>query len=149
MTIEEAIFYSKEKTSMINSRTLVSYVTGYVVNKLSNHFKEELTKEQIDDLNKNLEELLNNKPLQYITNSVNFCGLDLYVDENVLIPRFETEELVQNTIEFLKEYNNPKILDLCCGSGAIGLALKDRIHNSNVTLSDISNKALEVAKRNK
>ena len=149
MTIEEAIFYSKEKTSMINSRTLVSYVTGYKINEISNHFKEEVTKEQIDKLNKCLEELLNNKPLQYITNSVNFCGLDLYVDENVLIPRFETEELVQNTVEFLKEFNNPKILDLCCGSGAIGLALKDRINNSNVTMSDISNKALAVAKRNK
>lgn len=93
----------------------------------------------------------NNKPLQYIIGNVNFCGYIYKVNKNVLIPRFETEQLVEETIKIIKkEFNkeNISILDLCTGSGCIGITLKKELINVNVTLSDISKKALKVAKYN-
>lgn len=91
------------------------------------------------------------KPLQYVIGNVSFCGLNLNIDERVLIPRFETEELVDNTYNYILDYfsgKNVSILDLGCGSGAIGLALKSKFSDSSVTLVDISEDALDVAKSN-
>ena len=89
-------------------------------------------------------------PIQYALNSVNFYGLDFYVDERVLIPRFETEELVYNTNIYIKKYfdKNSNILDLGTGSGCIGLSLKYLNPDCSVTLSDLSPYALEVASIN-
>ena len=89
-------------------------------------------------------------PIQYALNSVNFYGLDFYIDERVLIPRFETEELVYNTNIYIKKYfeKNSKILDLGTGSGCIGLSLKYLNPDCSVTLSDLSPYALEVASLN-
>ena len=88
-------------------------------------------------------------PVQYIVGNVNFYGYTYKVNKNVLIPRFETEELVENTIKLIKEKFNRKvsILDLCTGSGCIGITLKQEL-DADVTLSDISKKALKVAKIN-
>ena len=147
MTIEDAIIYGKKFISSTDTKMLISQVTGYDALEIINYLHQILTKEQEDLFKKLVDARRNNKPIQYITNSVNFYGIDLYVDENVLIPRFETEELVENTINKLKEFNKPKVLDLCCGSGAIGIAIKSKIE-SDVTMSDISKNALEVAKRN-
>jgi release factor glutamine methyltransferase len=75
----------------------------------------------------------------------------LIVNENVLIPRFETEQLVENTIKLINaKFKDKKldILDLCTGSGAIGIRLKSEYQNYDITLSDISEKALEVASKN-
>ena len=86
------------------------------------------------------------KPIQYALNNMNFYGLDFYVDERVLIPRFETEELVYNVNYYLNKYfnKNSKVLDLGCGSGCIGLTLKHLNNNLELTLSDLSPYALEV-----
>ncbi|MBQ8891861.1 MAG: peptide chain release factor N(5)-glutamine methyltransferase [Bacilli bacterium] len=93
----------------------------------------------------------NGKPIQYALNNVNFYGLDFYVDERVLIPRFETEELVYNVNYYLNKYFKPhaSILDLCTGSGCIGLTLKHLNHDLNITLSDLSPYALEVCDINR
>ncbi len=75
----------------------------------------------------------------------------MIVNENVLIPRFETEQLVENTIKLINaKFKDKKldILDLCTGSGAIGIRLKSEYQNYDITLSDISEKALEVASKN-
>lgn len=92
-----------------------------------------------------------NEPINYIINSKEFYDMNYYVDNRVLIPRFETELLVEKTIEEIKKYKttNLDILDLCCGSGNIGLTLKNKIKDLNVDLSDISKEALEVTKINK
>lgn len=89
------------------------------------------------------------KPLQYIVGTAAFYDLTLKVNENVLIPRFETEYLVEKTINYAKKYfeNKINILDIGTGSGAIALTLKKYL-NSEVTASDISEKALEIAKEN-
>ncbi len=88
-------------------------------------------------------------PLQYLIGDVDFYGYKIKVDENVLIPRFETEYLVEKTLNLLKKYNfeNPNILDLATGSGCIAIALKKEI-TSNVSALDYKNNVLEIAKQN-
>ena len=91
--------------------------------------------------------LLNGEPLQYILGYTYFCNLKIRVDNNVLIPRPETEEICRLIIE--REHNkSPKILDVCTGSGCIALALKNGIYGASVDGVDISEGALEVAKEN-
>ncbi len=86
-------------------------------------------------------------PVQYIVGNVDFYGITLKVNKNVLIPRFETEELVSKVIEYSKNFNNPKVADIGTGSGAIAIALSKKI-SCEVTATDISCEALEVAREN-
>ena len=92
-----------------------------------------------------------NYPVQYIVGNVDFYGYTYKVTKDTLIPRFETEELVENTIKFIKEKFNTlvDILDIGTGTGCIGITLKQELKDTNVTISDISKKALKVAKYNK
>ena len=102
-----------------------------------------------DELEEGLDKLKKGIPVQYIVGNVNFYGNILKVNENVLIPRFETEILVEKTIEYAKKYlKEPlKIIDLGTGSGAIAITLKKKL-NSIVTAVDISKEALKVAEEN-
>ena len=95
-----------------------------------------------------LIEIVNGRPLQYITNKQEFMGLDFYVDENVLIPQPDTEILVEEVINACKSFDDVYVLDICTGSGAIGISIAKNVNDATVTLSDISNKALEIAKKN-
>lgn len=150
MTIEEAVIYGKKYISSIDTKMLISWVTTYDALDIINHLNEHLTQSEEEMFKKLVDARKNDKPIQYITNSANFYGIELFVNEDVLIPRFETEELVENTMKILKKnFANPKILDLCCGSGAIGIALKTKLDSCDVTMSDISTKALNVAKANR
>lgn len=103
---------------------------------------------KVDLLGYNIAKRLTNMPVQYILNKAYFCGLPFYVDENVLIPRFDTEVLVEEIINLTKENKNIKILDMCTGSGAIAIALKRLGNFETVDALDISDKAIEVAKKN-
>ena len=87
-------------------------------------------------------------PLQYILGEAFFCGHRFTVDPRVLIPRPETELLCVWALDILKDYSDPSVLDLCCGSGCIGLSLKAASPEIRVTLSDISADALDVAAEN-
>jgi len=100
-------------------------------------------------LEEGIKRLDNNEPVQYIVGNVDFYGNLLEINNNVLIPRFETEELVEKTIKYIKEYFSYPIdiVDVGTGSGCIALTLKMKT-NSNVDAVDISSKALEVAKKN-
>jgi len=89
------------------------------------------------------------EPVQYIVGDVNFYGNIINVDKRVLIPRFETEELVEKTVEYIKKhYQNPNIVDLGTGSGCIAITLKKMFPNSNIDAVDISLDALELAQEN-
>lgn len=150
MTVEELIVYGKGKISSDHAKMLLSSYLD--VNPLE--LLTILDKEVDSDIEKlyksSLEALKENKPIQYVIGNVNFYGLKFIVNKNVLIPRFETEELVEQVVEYTKDLNKDKIkiLDLGCGSGAIGLTLKSILKDSEVTLTDISKEALEVAKLN-
>lgn len=115
----------------------------------------ELDKKELIKLNKWNEQTISllekSYPVQYIIGYVDFYGLKINVNEFTLIPRYETEYLIELTLKEIKKMNlaNPKILDLCTGSGAIGLTLKSLLPSSEVTLSDISKDALMVANKNK
>ncbi len=95
-----------------------------------------------------IRERLVGKPFQYIINRQNFCGFNFYVDEAVLIPRFDTECLVEEVVLDNKNNNNLDILDLCTGSGAIAVSLGKLGGYNNISASDISARALEIARKN-
>ena len=109
---------------------------------LKKYLKDKTLDEGIELLNKGI-------PVQYIVGNVDFYGYNFKVNENVLIPRFETEELVEKTIKYINKYFNKKvdILDLGTGSGCIAITLKKEL-DCNVDAVDISSKALEIAKLN-
>ena len=110
-------------------------------------FDDELKNESkiIEDIKR----VVNGEPYQYVINEAEFYGLKLYVDKNVLIPRLETEELVDTLIhKYLNINYNYVVADIGTGSGCIALAMKKHIQNANVFAVDISNNALNVAKFN-
>lgn len=150
MTIQELINYGnqyldKKQVSLILS-TLLD-INPLELNLNNNKFVSDYF---ISKYKKVIDNILNGKPIQYALSNTCFYGYNFFVNENVLIPRFETEELVYYTLDYIKKYfDNPNILDLCTGSGCIGLTLKKECNNCNITLSDISEKALEVAYVNK
>ncbi|GAA0121263.1 MAG: peptide chain release factor N(5)-glutamine methyltransferase [Clostridium argentinense] len=87
-------------------------------------------------------------PIKYILGSSEFMGLNFSVKEGVLIPRPDTEILVEECIKIIKKNNLKYVCDVCTGSGAIGISIAHYINDSNVTLYDISNEALEITEKN-
>ena len=110
----------------------------------------ELSEAAIEKWNSILTELKQEKPIQYITGEAWFYGLQFEVNENTLIPRPETEELVEWILNSpITQHQTPiTILDIGTGSGCIPIALKSNVPQANVSAIDVSEKALEVAKRN-
>ena len=97
-----------------------------------------------------LKKICNNYPLDYLISKKNFYGYDFFVNEDVLIPRPETEELVKWILDDNNNLSGPKkVIDLCSGSGCIGIVISKENNNMDVTISDVSDKALEVCNRNK
>ena len=149
-TVEELLVFGKTHIHKTQAEMLLAILLN--VNSLELLL---MLDKQVDEetSNKYQEQVLlvkNNEPIQYVIGNVNFYGNTFVVNKNVLIPRFETEELVENTIKLINEmFDYPvNIIDLGCGSGCIGLSLKKKINSSKVTLLDISENALEVAKEN-
>lgn len=105
---------------------------------------KELDSNIIDDIN----QLENNVPVQYILGYTYFYKYKFKVNKNVLIPRFDTEVLIEQAIKIIKEKDNPKVIDIGTGSGCIAITLKKEIPSLNIYASDISKEALEVAKDN-
>lgn len=103
-----------------------------------------------DKLGDGIKRLNNGEPVQYIVGNVDFYGYKINVNKNVLIPRFETEELIFKTINLIKKNlnENIKVLDIGTGSGCISIALKKEIPGLDITAVDISEDALVVAKNN-
>ena len=109
---------------------------------------KEVTRSQRDEYIKNIKRLIMGEPLQYIIGVQEFMKLKFLVTKDVLIPQPDTEILVEEVIEILKNIQNPVILDLCTGSGAIAIAIAKYVQNVKIYASDISKKALEIAKQN-
>ena len=110
--------------------------------------KNEVTKEERDNYVKNIKRLISGEPLQYITGVQEFMKLNFIVNKDVLIPQPDTEILVEEVIKIANKMENPIILDLCTGSGAIAVSLAKNVPNAKIIATDISKKALEIAKYN-
>ena len=112
------------------------------------NFENEVSSHDLNTLKGYIKRRLENEPSQYIVGKSNFYGRNFYVDNNVLIPRPETEILINACIEFLSMKDNPEIIDIGTGSGCIGITLAKEIPSSNVIAIDYSEKALAVAEKN-
>jgi release factor glutamine methyltransferase len=113
-------------------------------------FDQPLKETEVVQLREMIRRRTQGEPLAYITGTKGFYGFDFKVNASVLIPRPETETLVEKALEYASQLENEKvnILDLGCGSGCIGLTLAKKIPNAKVTLVDISSQALQVAQAN-
>lgn len=132
----------------LKARLLLQYILKRPRQYLIVYDNEPITKKQQWEYFVNIEKLSQGIPLQHITHSQEFMKMDFYVNENVLIPRPDTEILVEEVIKIANKFENPKILDLCTGSGAIGISIAKYVKNSKIYAIDVSEKALEVAKIN-
>ncbi len=154
MTIKEIIIrYSKEleeisPTPRLDVETLLQKALDvdrlYILLNLERNLNED--EEKL--FNKFINERLNNRPIAYIVGNREFMGLDFYVQEGVLIPRPDTEVLVEEVIELGKNKGPINILDIGTGSGAITVSLAKYLDNAKVTSVDISDIALEIGKKN-
>ena len=151
MTVEELIIYGKKYLHSTHVKMLLADLLNVNPLELLNCLDKEVSEDIINEFKKRIEAMQSDKPIQYVIGNVNFYGNKFQVNENVLIPRFETEELVENTINYISKIfpnTNLKVIDLGTGSGCIGITLKKKIPELDVTLLDISPKALEVASMN-
>ena len=156
MNIKQALEEAKNilksnnfEDSNIIAKELLSYVLKKDKVYLTINSDTALTDTEYAEFTKYIEQIIDGKPLQYITQKQEFMGTEFFVNEDVLIPQPDTEILVETVLDICKRYSNQslRILDLCTGSGAIAISLS-KILNTQVFASDVSTKALEVAEKN-
>lgn len=155
MTIKETMRKGmiKLKTENITEPNLKSrLIMQYILNKPRQYLivydNQILTLRQEVDYFKAIKRLVQGEPIQHITHQQEFMKLNFFVDENVLIPRPDTEVLVEEVIKIARKTNARKILDLCTGSGAIAVSLAKYLDDVEITATDISDKSLRIAKKN-
>ena len=155
MKIEELLKFGRmelEKNNIgdafVISRLLVQHILKIDRNKLIIEREKEVEECKKEEYKNYIKEIIEGKPIQYITNNQEFMKLNFYVDKNVLIPQPDTEILVEKVLNMVDKNEKIKILDMCTGSGAIGVSLAYYLNKSQITLADISNEAIKVAKVN-
>lgn len=134
--------------SVSKARRLLAFVLDVKKEYLIINDNMEISPENEKKYNRYIDEIIEGKPIQYILEYQEFMGFKFKVTEDVLIPQPDTEILVEKTIEIAKTLERPRILDLCTGSGAIAISLSKLIPQAQITASDISEKALEIAQSN-
>ncbi len=112
------------------------------------HDDYKLSSEENERFQSILQRRANREPLQYITGKQEFFGLDFEVSPDVLIPRPETEMIVENALEILREFDNPRFCEIGVGSGCISIAILHALENASAVGLDISENALEIARKN-
>lgn len=154
MNLKEILKYGKEELiknniedASIIAKELAEHIFKITKSQMIANNDMEFSKDQTDNYINSIKKISTGIPIQYITNNQEFMNLNFYVDENVLIPQPDTETLVEEVINEYKE-KKCEILDLCTGSGAIAISLAKYINESNIVASDISMKALQIAKLN-
>ncbi|MCX8019094.1 MAG: peptide chain release factor N(5)-glutamine methyltransferase [Chitinophagaceae bacterium] len=157
MTFSESIFFVKEQlqrlydeseASFISDR-LLEHITGLPREKRFLKPHQQLTPDQQSRLQSYVERLLEHEPLQYVLQESWFAGMKFYVDQRVLIPRPETEELTEWLISHCRfPLGELNIIDIGTGSGCIAIVLKSRLKKATVWAADVSAAALEVARKN-
>lgn len=157
MTMQEATYLLLNKLRSIYPEGEASQVTDWIMESLTGSKKAErmlyknaaITDKEESQLQQFTERLMQHEPVQYVLNEAWFCGLKFYVDKNVLIPRPETEELVEWVITNCKfPVDTLSILDIGTGSGCIPITLKRKLRKAEVWSCDINEETLQVAKKN-
>ena len=148
MTISQILNEINKKIDYENSEILLQFVLNCNKNFLIVNKDNDISKENVELIKKYVNQIIEGKPIQYITNYQYFFENKFYVNEDVLIPQPDTEVLVEKAIEIIKKEKVKKVLDLCTGSGAIAISIKKQCQNVDMVASDISDKALEVAEKN-
>lgn len=155
MTIREILIKYMEKLSSISdtpkldTEILLQKAIGDVDRLyIQLNLDKKLSDEELKCFNEMINDRLNGRPIAYIVKNREFMALDFYVEEGVLIPRPDTEPLVEEVIELSKGMKDVTIVDIGTGSGAISVSLAKYIKNSYVYSLDISDKALSIGKKN-
>ena len=150
MTVEELLVLGKKHIHSDHAKILLANLINKNPLELLTCLDEIVEEEKVEIYKKEINALEEGKPIQYVLGNVNFYGNTFYINENVLIPRFETEELVEKTTNYINKYFTKPvdILDLGTGSGVIGLTLEKKVSTNSVDLVDISKEALEVTNKN-
>lgn len=155
MTIKEALNKgmimlknNNIESPKLKARLLLQYILKKPRQYLIVYDNEEISKKEQWEYFVNIEKISQGVPIQHITHTQEFMKMDFYINEDVLIPRPDTEILVEEVIKIASKINKPRILDLCTGSGAIGISIAKNVQNAEIYAIDISEKALEVAKKN-
>lgn len=153
-TLQYNIQFGKEKLKTLGIENYTFEVHLMLINitgldKVSLITKDyHLTDQMLQKYNCYLNQRLEGKPLQYILKECEFMGLNLYVNESVLIPRQDTELLVETAIDYIKQNKYKSILEIGTGTGCIPIAIAKNIDRVEITACDISKKALDIAKKN-
>ncbi len=137
--IEDFVFESKQ---------IIKHITGYSNAQILQKYTEQLTEFQENNLTVIIKQRLIRYPLQYILGRWNFFGREFFVGPGVLIPRSDTETLMDVCIENIKDKGEVKVLDLCAGSGCIGITVKGECPESEVTLVEKYEEALTYTEKN-
>ncbi len=145
----------EERDAKVQSELLYCHVREIEMGQLFNCWDEIITVENAKKYNEYISRKIKGEPIEYIMGYQEFMGLKFQVNKQVLIPRMDTEILIEKVEEEIKKQKkdegdgkNIEVLDLCCGSGAIGISIGKRNERTNVTLSDVSKGALKVADKN-
>ncbi len=154
MTVREAYIKCKEilADSKIENETFEALcffekVTGFDRLGIISHGDEQITDEKLTELLDLVRRRCNHEPLQYLLGSWSFCGFDFCVGKGVLIPRDDTEVVVNLCLDYLKNIESKKVIDLCAGSGAISVAL-EKLAGAEVTALELSDDAFEFLEKN-
>ena len=154
-TYKDALEYGKQRLleceiedANLDAWLLLEYVSGISRSWYFVHEDEEISENDIEEYQILIEQRGKHIPLQQLTKEAYFYGMKFFVNENVLIPRQDTEVLVEQVLSLSKGKVNLKLLDMCTGSGCILLALLANLKQASGTGVDLSEKALEVAQRN-
>lgn len=135
--------------AVLETEILLNFVFGVTKKDLILNPERELPEDKLETFNALTKRRITEKiPVQYLTNKAYFMGEEFYVNKNVLIPRPETEILVEKVLKFCKNQNGIKILDIGTGSGCIACLFAKQLPDSKIFASDISKNALKVAKFN-
>ncbi len=154
MNLKEAVEYANPKLSSISdsakldAQLLLCYICNIRQTTIIAHPEQVLSEHQQQQFESALMRRMNGEPLAYITGSKEFWSLDFKVNKHVLIPRPETELLVEIALKQISTIASPRVLDLGTGSGAIAISIAKERDDCLVMASDISSQALEVANRN-
>lgn len=127
---------NKIDTARLDAELLLGYIIGKERIYLITHKEELINKEEADKYYELIEKRRKRMPVKYILKECEFMGIDFYVEEGVLIPRGDTEILVDEVLKHINKEDKKEVCDLCCGSGAIGIALASLRENIHVDLID-------------